>query len=101
MMIADLILKKLIVMTARDEPKRRVNEKKFSTWEELPDGGRRYFYEVKGRYGWTARYVKEVDAMEQTIRFYQNIYDDTGMLVEIHEKYPEDKGHRKVQGDKL
>ena len=99
MMIADLILKKLIVMTARDERKRRVNEKKFSTWEELPDGGRRYFYDVKGYYGWTARYVKEVDAMEQTIRFYQNIYDDTDTLVEVHEKYPEDKGHRKVQGD--
>ena len=64
--------------------------------EKLPDGGRRYFYDVKGQYGWTARYVKEVDAMEQTIKFYQNIYDDTGMLVEVHEKYPEDKGHRKV-----
>lgn len=86
-------------MTARDERKRRMNERKFSIWEKLPDGGRRYFYEVKGQYGWTARYVKEVDAMEQTIRFYQNIYDDTDMLVEVHEKYPEDKGHRKVQGD--
>ena len=86
-------------MTARDERKRRMNERKFSTWEKLPDGGRRYFYDVKGQYGWTARYVKEVDAMEQTIRFYQNIYDDTDMLVEVHGKYPDDKGHRKVQGD--
>jgi len=29
-----------------DEVKRKENEKKFGNWEELPDGGRRYFYEV-------------------------------------------------------
>jgi len=81
----------------RDELKRRENEKKFGTWEELPDGGRRYSYEVKGRYDWTARYVKEVDAMEQTLRFYQEIYDSSDMLIEIHEKYPEDRGHRKAK----
>jgi hypothetical protein len=31
--------------------------------------------------------------LERTVRFYQEIYDDTGRLVEVHEKYPEDKGH--------
>ena len=31
-----------------------------------------------------------------TVRFWQEIYDDTGKLVEIHEKYPADQGHRKV-----
>ena len=41
-----------------NEHKRRENERKFSTWEELPGGGRRYFYEVQGRYGWKARYMK-------------------------------------------
>ena len=73
--------------------RRRKNERKFDFWEELPDGGRRYFYEVRGRQGWVARYVKEVDASERTVRFYQEIYDDKGCLVEVHEKYPEDKGH--------
>jgi len=82
----------------RDERKRKLNEKKFGSWEELPDGGRRYFYEVRGRHGWTARYVKEVDASERTVRFYQEIYDGTGRLVEIHEKYPVDRGHVEVRG---
>ena len=34
-------------MTARDERKRRMNERKFSTWEKLPDGGRRTFMTLK------------------------------------------------------
>ena len=81
-----------------DERKRKENESKFSDWMELADGGRRYFYEIRGRYGWTARYIKEVDASEQTVRFYQEIYDHLGRLIEVHEKYPLDKGHRKVEG---
>ena len=84
----------------RDERKRRENERKFGDWDELPDGGRRYFYEIQGRHDWTARYVKEVDASERTVRFYQEIYNETGQLVEIHEKYPVDKGHSRVQGGK-
>jgi len=51
---------------------------------------------VAGREGWRARYVKEVDSSEQIVRFYQEIYEDTGQLVEVHEKYPIDKGHRRV-----
>ncbi len=62
-------------------------------------GHPRYFYEVKGRYGWKARYIKEVDALEQTTKFWQEIYDETGHLVEIHEKFPMDKGHRKVNNE--
>jgi hypothetical protein len=84
----------------RGERKRRENERKFGNWDELPDGSRRYFYEVQGRHGWMARYVKEVDASEQTIKFYQEIYDEKGRLVEVHEKYPVDKGHSRVQGGK-
>ncbi len=57
----------------------------------------RYFYEVCGRHGWTARYIKEVDATERTIRFCQEIYDDKNRLVEVHEKYADDKGHVKVE----
>lgn len=80
----------------RDEVKRKQNERKFPSWEELPDGGRRYSYEIQGRHGWTARYIKEVDSSEQTRRFYQEIYDDSGRLVEVHDKYPVDKGHGKT-----
>jgi hypothetical protein len=75
------------------------NERKFGSWEELPNGGRRYWFAVAGRRGWKARYVKEVDADENTVRFWQEIYDDQGKLVEIHEKYPVDKGHQQVQED--
>lgn len=80
-----------------DELKRRENERKFGSWEELT-GGRRYFYEVSGRHGWKARYVKEVDAEERTVRFCQEIFDEERELVEVHEKFPIDRGHRKVKG---
>nr|BAL59265.1 hypothetical conserved protein [Candidatus Acetothermum autotrophicum] len=83
---------------ALDESKRRRNERVFGNWEELPNGGRRYWYEIQGRLGWKARYVKEVDAEETTTRFWQEIYNERGELVEIHEKYPIDTGHRKVNG---
>jgi hypothetical protein len=72
------------------------NEKKFGQWDELPGGGRRYRLDAPGRLGWLARYFKEVDASETTLRFWQEIRDDTGKLVEIHEKFPVDKGHQKV-----
>ena len=75
---------------------REQNEKKFPQWEALPNGGRRYWIDVVGRQGWIARYVKEVDSDEVTVRFYQEVYDQTGKLVEVHHKYPEDEGHRKV-----
>jgi hypothetical protein len=74
--------------------KRRINERKFTHWKDLPGGGRRYYLEVKGRRRWKARYVKEVDAHEETVKFFQEVYDEKGKLVEIHEKYPVDKGHR-------
>ena len=75
---------------------RRHNEKKFGRWEDLPGGGRRYWIDVAGRQGWRARYVKEVDANETTLRFWQEIYGEQGELVETHEKYPVDHGHRKA-----
>jgi len=78
-------------MTARAQ-----NEKKFRNWDELPDGGRRYWLDVLGRLGWRARYLKEVNAQESTLRFWQEIYDDQGKLIKVHEKYPVDAGHRKV-----
>jgi hypothetical protein len=72
------------------------NERKFGQWENLSTGGRKYWLVVAGRHGWTARYCKEVDTSETTIRFWQEIYDETGKLAEVHEKYPVDKGHNKV-----
>ncbi len=75
---------------------RTQNEGKFEKWEELSGGGRRYQLDVTGRLGWLARYLKEVDANETTLRFWQEIYDDTGKLVEIHEKFPVDRGHENV-----
>ena len=81
-----------------EEDRRRKNEKKFGAWEDLPDGGRVYSYEVRGHHDWTARYVKEVDASELTVCFWQEIYDNFGQLVEVHEKYPIDKAHRTFKG---
>ena len=38
--------------------RRTQNEKKFSQWLQLPEGGRRYWRDVVGRQGWRARYLK-------------------------------------------
>jgi hypothetical protein len=40
--------------------------------------------------------VKVVDANENTVRFSHEIYDERGKIIELHDKYPEDKGHQKV-----
>jgi hypothetical protein len=77
--------------------KRQQNEKKFSDFEELEDGSRRYWFEIEGRMGWKARYVKIVDLNEETVSFWQEIYDENEKLVEIHEKYPIDNGHIKIE----
>lgn len=76
--------------------KRIKNERQFRNWEEAPDGSRIYWFEIQGRFGWKARYVKEVDADENTTSFRQEIFDETGKLTEIHEKYPVDSGHIKL-----
>jgi len=75
---------------------RAQNEKKFGHWTDLPTGGRQYWLDTVGKMGWQARYLKEVDAQETTLRFWQEIYDDQGKLVEIHQKFPVDTGHQKV-----
>jgi hypothetical protein len=75
---------------------RKENEKKFKNWKILDNGNRLCFYEVEGKFGWKAVYLKEVDEVENTIRFWQEIYNQQGELKEIHEKYPTDKGHVKL-----
>lgn len=57
------------------QDKRAVNEKKFKKWDEVSGGGRRYYLEVYGKHGWKAIYIKEVDANEETMKFYQEIYN--------------------------
>ena len=79
--------------------KRLENEKKFPNYEELPDGSRKYWFEITGRLGWEAKYVKTVDANETTLEFWQEIYDENKNLVEVHKKYPVDKGHVKIKKD--
>jgi hypothetical protein len=75
---------------------RTQNERKFRQWDELPNGGRRYVREFAGRAGGRARYIKEVDANENTVRFVQEIYDRSGRLVAVHEKFPVDSGHKQL-----
>lgn len=75
---------------------RQQNERGFAQWENLPDGGRRYFRRIAGRSGGFARYVKEVDAAENTLRFGQEIYDRHGKLTARHEKFPVDSGHQEM-----
>jgi len=77
---------------------RKRNESRFSEWEELSNGGRRYYRMIKGRMKGYARYVKEVDANENTVLIVQEIYDSEGKLVAIHQKFPQDTGHIEING---
>lgn len=76
---------------------RSENEKTYRQWVDNEDGTRKYWYDMLGKHGWNVRYVKIVDSKERTLSFFQEIYDPKGELVEIHEKYPVDKGHRKIR----
>jgi hypothetical protein len=83
-----------------DVKKRQQNERKFGSWKELSGGGRCYWYEVVSRSRWKARYVKEVDSSERTVRFYQEIYNEKGKLVEVHNKLPMDEGHKALKEER-
>lgn len=73
---------------------RSQNERAFPNWQTLPDGGRRYWRDRAGAdFGW-CRYVKIVDENEKTLQFVQEIYDDAGQLIEMHQKFPVDTGHQ-------
>ncbi len=76
--------------------KRTQNENEYNNWEDLPDGERKYWFDVKGKMGGFARYIKTVNSEETTNTFVQEIYNTQNELTEIHEKYPIDKGHKKV-----
>ena len=76
--------------------KRLSNEKEYDLWIEKSDGGRIYSFEIEGRFGWVSKYLKETDADEITVKFWQEIYDENGKLKEIYEKFPVDKVHKKM-----
>jgi hypothetical protein len=78
---------------------RKENERAYPNWETLPDGGRRYWRERPGGDFGSCKYVKIVDVDEKTVSFVQEIYDDDGNLIEIHQKYPADTGHRYLTED--
>ena len=75
---------------------RQQNERLFAHWHDLNGGGRIYVREISGRSGGYACYFKEVDAQENTIRFWQEIYDRDSRLIAWHEKFPFDLGHQSV-----
>ena len=79
-----------------NKKQRLKNEGEYESWIEKEDGGRIYSFEIKGKVGWKAKYLKEVNGEEVTIRFWQEVYDDKNVLKEIHEKYPVDTGHKKL-----
>lgn len=72
---------------------REQNEKEYHHWIDLPDGGRRYWRERKGKVIGLQRMVKIVAAQENTLLVVQEIYDETEILLERHQKYPDDTGH--------
>ncbi len=77
--------------------KRIQNEREFEFWNDLENGGRKYWFEIKGRMGGFARYIKVTDSQENTISFVQEIYNSIGELTEKHEKFPLDNGHQKIK----
>ena len=85
-----------LIETEIKEEKRRKNESEYELWIEKDGGGRIYSFEVLGKSGWKAKYVKEVDENEVTLKVYQEVYDELGILKEIHENYPIDKGYKKL-----
>jgi hypothetical protein len=56
-----------------------------------------YWRKVNGQQGWYALYYKETDSNENTLRFWQEVFNEKNELEEIHQKYPVDKGHQKIK----
>jgi len=76
---------------------RRDNAKRYKNWEARPDGGRRYWYDRRGAASGFQRIIKIVDANETILELIQEIYNDAGVLIERHQKYPVDTGHQNLQ----
>lgn len=72
---------------------REQNERQFDQWEDLPGGGRKYWRQRPGGHFGSQMMVRVVDENEVAIRAVQEVYDDEGVMIEQHVKYPEDRGH--------
>lgn len=75
---------------------REQNERRFKNWEDLPNGGRRYWTDRKGAASGFQRMIKVVDANEITLQLVQEIYNSDNVLIERHQKFPVDTGHEKL-----
>ena len=75
---------------------REQNERRFKNWQDLAEGGRRYWTDRKGAVSGFQRMVKIVDSGENTVQVVQEIYNDDSILIERHQKYPVDTGHEKL-----
>ena len=75
---------------------REQNERRFRNWHSLPDGGRRYWVDRAGATSGFQRIVKIVASDESTVQLIQEIYDDAGVLIERHQKFPVDTGHQRL-----
>ncbi len=75
--------------------KRATNEREYPNWKELENGGRLYWRDIPSKDGSSkiARYEKIVDVNENTVSFTQKILNAEGKILEIHEKFPINKGH--------
>jgi len=72
---------------------REQNERRFKHWQNLPEGGRRYWTDRLGAISGFQRMIKVVSIDETTLQIVQEIYNDKGVLIERHQKYPVDTGH--------
>lgn len=78
---------------------REQNERRFKNWDDLPNGGRRYWTQRRGAVSGYQRMVKIVDADETTLQVVQEIYNEDDVLIERHQKYPVDTGHQRLQDE--
>ena len=39
-----------------DDKKRKANEAEFDSWLDKDNGGRVYYFEISGKFGWKAKY---------------------------------------------
>lgn len=76
---------------------RYANERKYKKWKETENGKRVYERKVEGKHNWYAIYYKEVDATENSLRIWQEIFNEQNELVEIHHKFSVDTGHQKIK----
>jgi hypothetical protein len=86
---------RLVILPTRWHRARRTSESS-NIGKSYPVGAANMFSNSPDATGGRTLYIKEVDANENTTRFVQEIYDATGLLVAVHEKFPVDSGHKQL-----